>query len=171
MDITVNGADYPITQKFRDEVLGPHPDLANRTLNELENLRGDLLRLSTRRHNWREPKPKGAVMALGGTLTIAEADRLACITHVLNVHQAVNFLQGRLHTEFGFDGIDQVHGNAVHAPCGCILHHVFNHHKRHEKTVTTYPHYPRCSCDAHAHLAGDFKAHHATVLADNISKA
>ena len=169
MDIIIGGAAHPVTAKFQAEVLGPHPDLASRPFNELENMRDELLKLSNRRYNWQEPKPKGVVMAPGGTLTVAEAGRLDAITHVLNVHKAVAFLQGRSHTEFGFEGVDQVHATRIDKACGCSLHHVFDHHRRHEEANPTYPHYPMASCGKHAPLLGDYKAHHAAALADNPS--
>lgn len=147
--ITINGKDYPVTAKFQMEVLDKHPDLADRAQADLELLRQALMRLSTARYNLEVPVPPD--LAPNSMLTAKEKDRLDCITHVFNVHNAVKFLQGRDHTDFGFAGIDQVHGNRHDLECGCVKHVVFDHHKRGEKDLVLHPHgHPHDrACDKH----------------------
>lgn len=84
-------------------------------------------------------------------LSDVEAARLAAVTHHFNVRNALIFLAGRPHTDFGFDGVDQVHGNRWIAACGCQLHHVFDHHKAIAgEPREVHAHTPRHVCEAHA---------------------
>lgn len=137
-EIVVNGKAYPVTSKFAAEVLAPHPDLAARTYIELVVLRDRLLQLSTRRASLEEEIPQEA-LDNETVLTPAELSRLENITHVINVHNAVRFLVGRSHADFGFEGVDQVHGNRHHSECGCVRHVVFDHHRRNEKDANGEP--------------------------------
>jgi hypothetical protein len=162
--IRVGAKRYPLSARFAGEVGSKHPDLLSLPYEQLEAMRDALLQLSTRRHNFQAATPQ-APLAMHGTLTLAEQDRLVAIVHVINVHNGVNFLQGRDHAEFGFEGVDQIHGNAHHLACGCILHVVFDHHRRGEEGLELQPHHPRVSCAAHqAHLP-DFRAHAAAARA------
>jgi hypothetical protein len=137
---------FPVTQKFQDEVLAPYPHLATATYEQLELMRSALLNRSNLRSNYMLSVPKDHPMAPGGTLTVVERAELDAVTHLINVHHGINFLQGRSHTDFGFDGVDQVHGNADHKACGCVDTYVFDHHKRHEPDVKLHPHYPKHVC-------------------------
>ena len=164
-EINVNGSRYPVTDKFQQEVLDSHPDLADLPYDQLTQMRGALLKLSDMRNSYMVPAPKEK-MGPSGTLTATEHDRLQAITQVINVHHGVRFLQDRSHEDFGFTGVDQIHGNRHTLACGCVLHTVFDHHKRHEEDKEIHPHHPRSSCDAHAHLLDDFKAHHLAAMTD-----
>ncbi len=134
-------------EKFRREVFGPHPDLATLSYDQLLDRRDRLLAISNARHAYALPMPREP-MAVNGTLTLTEQARLENIVHTINVHHGVRFLQGRSHTDFGFDGVDQVHGNEHRKECGCILTVVFDHHQRHANP-TLHEHYPRRLCAAH----------------------
>jgi hypothetical protein len=152
MTIVIKGKSHPVSDKFRTEVLNVHPDLATRNYGELTVERDRLLHLSNQRYNLDEPIPAGEPMAQNNTLTVAEQARLENITHVINVHNAVKFLNGRSHADFGFDGVDQVHGNRWTLACGCVKHVVFDHHKRHDAARLVHhdhPHPHDRKCDIH----------------------
>lgn len=148
MRIRINDIYYPVTEKFHAEVLAPYPHLAESHYASLEALQKKLLDLSYARSRFMAPEPD-APMAPGGTLTIAEEQELEAITHVMNVHHAVNFLRGKSHEEFGFSGVDQVHGNIHRLECGCVHHKVFDHHRRHEPDNIIHHHRTVKTCDAH----------------------
>jgi hypothetical protein len=175
MTLTIKGKDYPVTAKFRLAVLGPHPQLAVMNYGELAQQKKALLDLSSARHNYQAEIPEGQDMDPTGNLTVGEAQLLANITHVMNCHHAVNFLAGRDYGEFGFEGIDQVHGNRTQHLCGCVTQHVFDHHKAREPWVKDapalklHPHYSRAWCDRHKGHKLDFRAHYAAVRADPIN--
>lgn len=70
---------------------------------------------------------------------------------------------------FGDEGtLDQVHGQAWSPDtCGCTVHHVFDHNRRHEPGNEIKPHRTHVLCDRHAtlpHLAVDATAHHEHLL-------
>lgn len=164
--VKVGPKAYPVSQQFEDEVLRPYPDLASATVWQLIAMGNEIGQLSSLRAKYILPRPLGVPMAPGGTLTVAEEARRSAIIHVFNIHTTVNFLEGRSHEEFGFATIDQVHGNEIVKECGCTLRTVHDHHKRGTVEAVPHPHTPLKSCDAHAHMAEDFRAHHATVIAD-----
>lgn len=147
--VTINGVDYRVTDRFQADVLAKHPDLADRARSDLELLRISLLNLATARYNLEAPVPKN--LPANSMLTTDEQHRLDSVTNVLNIHNAVKFLQGRPHSDFGFYGIDQVHGNKHIAECGCIKHVVFDHHKRGDKDILLHdhPHPHDRACDKH----------------------
>ena len=147
MTITIQGVVYPTSPTFQAETEALHPDLLTTSYEALEAERDVLMKLSTDRHTFRAPTPSGP-LAPGGTLTVAEYDRLQAIVRTMNVHHGVNFLQGRPHTDFGFEGVDQVHGNLLHLDCGCIHAVVFDHHQRHVRPPV-HEHYPRRLCEDH----------------------
>lgn len=163
-EITVNGKAYPLSAPFVAETVDSFPALIFLSYEDLTANRDALLRLSTARHAMRAPIPIGP-LAPNGTLTVEEDDQLRALDRVINVHHGVAFLRGRDHAEFGFDGVDQVHGNAEHLPCGCILHSVHDHHRRGQPDIEVHPHMPRRSCERHASMA-DFKLHYAAAHAD-----
>ena len=148
MNILKDGKEYCVTDKFHAEVLEPYPHLAASRYDSLEAMKKKLLDLSHLRANFLAPEPSEP-MAAGGTLTIKEEKELEAITHVMNVHHAINFLRGRPHTDFGFTGIDQVHGNVHRLECGCVHHKVFDHHKRHDQDVKIHHHRTVRACDEH----------------------
>jgi hypothetical protein len=182
MTLKINGKDFPVTAKFRAAVLDPHPDLAAAPYGHLESQMKALLDLSTARNNYQAPPiPHDVEADSSGNLTAEEGRRLANIVHVMNCHHAVNFLAGRDHAEFGFDGIDQVHGVKHTLPCGCQIHHVYDYwHGRgelaheavaDERPIVLHPHYSKRWCARHKEHAGDFRAHHAAVMADPLNTA
>ena len=147
-EIVIAGTRYPVTDKFQKEVFDAHPDLAAFAYSQLETSRDALLRLSNMRRRYMVPTPSEP-MAPSGSLTVIEQARLDAITHVINVHHAVNFLQGRPHTDFGFDGVDQVHGNTHQKDCGCVHTYVFDHHKRFDADLTLHRHHDKRLCKDH----------------------
>jgi len=164
--ILINGTAYPVTDLFATEVAGAHPDLLEKGYAALIAERNALLRLSDERHSYSVPMPNEP-MAVNGTLTALEDARLRNLDRVINVHHGVNFLRGRSHADYGFDGVDQVHGNQHTMACGCILHSVHDHNLRGTPDAVLQPHLPRRSCAEHAHLASDHQAHWAKVQLDN----
>ncbi len=164
--ITINGASYPVSAPFVQEVSGPHPDLMAAPYEALTTERDALLRLSNERTG---PRGKWAdePMAPNGSLTVREQARLEAVVRVINVHHGAAWLAGRDHAEFGFEGVDQVHGNAHHMDCGCILHSVHDHNQRGGEEAKPQPHGSRHACERHAHLRADFKAHWDRAHADN----
>lgn len=98
----------------------------------------------------------------GRELTEKERARVEGITDVMNLNRALAFMGGRDYRDLFGPGatLDQVHGNAVHKECGCVLQHAFDHNRRHESGIEVHPHYSLNACRDHAHLKDDFRAHH-----------
>lgn len=124
------GLSFPVTDGFYKRFLAPNPDLTGMSHGDLGKLQKELLDRSTARANRTLPRPSEP-MAQGGTLTVAEQHRLDVITHVMNCHGAAAELQGRPLSDFGFVGIDQVHGEMKPVTrigeCGCHLCYIFDH--------------------------------------------
>lgn len=164
--INIDGQDFPVTDGWHAAVIEPYPELATWGHDQLEAERTRLLEKSN--------VTLTAIGQAAPTWTPADAARLAAVTHVINAHRATRFLGGRSHEDFGFDGVDQVHGNRYTAPCGCELHHIFDHHiavSEDRSDLVVHPHYPRFVCDDHVPentlalaLAG--KPYDADTLAD-----
>jgi hypothetical protein len=91
---------------------------------------------------------------------------LAALTDFKNVNRAYALMERRDYREvFGPDAtVDQIHHNRVQTTCGCVLNFIFDHNNREGAGLQQHPHYPTAVCDAHAYLAGDFKAHFSTVV-------
>ncbi len=91
---------------------------------------------------------------------------LAALTDFKNVNRAYALMRERDYREvFGPDAtVDQIHHNRVRKSCGCALNFIFDHNERHMAGLQHHPHYPTVVCDAHAYLAGDFKAHFTAVI-------
>lgn len=155
----IDDVEYPVTTQFMAETGTPYPDLLTMHYNALTRERDSLLRLS---EQWRR---LGDLLRRG--LTSGEGDRLQAVTRAINVHHGARVLQDRPLADLGFEGVDQVHGNAIHYPCGCKLHVLFDHHRRADPEVERHPHYPLESCAKHAGLLPDYKAHHAQVVSDH----
>jgi hypothetical protein len=175
MTLKINDKEYPVTAKFRAMVLDPHPDLAAAPYGNLEAQKNALLDLSTARNAYQAPPiPEDMETDVTGNLTAEEALRLANIVHVMNCHHAVNFLAGRDHGEFGFDGIDQVHGNKITHPCGCQTTHVFDHYQARAENpgeLQLHPHFSKAWCARHKHRRQEFRAHYEAVRADPANTA
>ena len=180
MTLKIGTKEYATSAKFKAAVLESDSDLAAMPYGDLAAQAAAILALSTARNNYQAPAiPPDVEADPSGNLTVDEARRLANITHVMNCHHAVNFLAGRDHAEFGFEGIDQVHGQKTTLPCGCQIHHVFDYwHGRgdlphqavkDDRPLVLHPHYSKRWCDRHKEHAGDFRAHHAAVMADPIN--
>lgn len=165
--IIVDGKAYPVSAVFEAETATPHPDLLAMPYPALEVERSRLLKLSDDRHAFRVAEPVGP-LAPSGTLTIVEADRLDAVTRTINVHSAVRFLGGRPQTDFGFEGVDQVHGNAVRMDCGCIFHTVHDHHLRGTDGAVAQLHRTHRACAVHTdQVAKGVEAHWAEAVAHN----
>lgn len=150
--ITYNGVDYPVTDAWDAVNTQPFPTLATETREALRSIQDQLLALSNTR-----------------ALTASEAANLAAANNHFDVRTAIDYLGGRPISDFGFTGVDQVHGNRLSFDCGCQLHTVFDHSLRDDPgNLTAYPHVPRAVCDTHAPLnVAAWEALHAQVIADN----
>jgi hypothetical protein len=150
--VTHKGATYPVTDAWDAVNNAPWPDLAALSRLELRALQDQLLTISNQR-----------------ALAPAEAARLAAANNHFDVRTAIDFLDGRDIADFGFTGVDQVHGNRQTFGCGCQLHTVFDHGLRGDPgNLTLYPHVPRAVCDTHAPLnVSAWEALHEKVIADN----
>jgi hypothetical protein len=134
MYILHEGAPYPVTEHWHRDNSEPWPAFVKMTREEADEHRWHLLRLSNVRH-----------------LTIDEETELQAVTKHFNVRNALKVLGNDAHLIHGFVGVDHLHGNHTHVPCGCVLHHVIDHHKHallgpnHPK-----PHTPHFVCAGHA---------------------
>jgi hypothetical protein len=144
------GALHPVNGHWHEANSVRWPHLAAMEKDALEERRTALLRISNDRR-----------------LTKAEYAELDAVTNHSNVRNAIAFLDGRPHTDFGYTGVDQVHGNRITHGCGCELHIVFDHHKRHESEQDHHAHTPRYVCDKHVHLKHDLALLHSRVRDDN----
>lgn len=148
---TADKRAHQVTKAWHDANVVPFPEIAKFTLNQHEKTRKQLLAISNQR-----------------ALTTEERNRLKAHTNWVNVNKAWTWLAGRELSEFGFETLDQVHGNACTHACGCQTQHVFDHNKAQAgEHAENHPHFPRKSCVKHAVLAKDFKAHFVKVHADN----
>lgn len=96
-------------------------------------------------------------------LTGLERDRLGSITHVINVHRALDKFDDVHHTHFGFHYADQLHGNLITKDCGCQIHYALDHHAHVEgRHVELVPHRTEAHCADHKHLT-DVHAHHRAL--------
>jgi hypothetical protein len=155
--IRVDGQLRPVTPAFYARNIVPYPELAYWSHDELEVERRRLLDQSERALARFEP---------GVTFTRADEDRLQAVTRVINAHRATRaFLAKRDLAEFGFAGVDQLHGNSQRLDCGCVLHYAFDHHLAHAGLPHEHiPHFPLKVCTAHAELAAlDFRQHFYSV--------
>lgn len=96
-------------------------------------------------------------------LNSGERDNLARITHVVNVHRALDRFDDVHHSHFGFAYADQLHGNLVTKDCGCQIHYAVDHHAHVEgRPLTLLPHRSEAHCPDHKHLT-DVHEHHAAL--------
>jgi hypothetical protein len=155
--IRIDGVDRPVTDAWAEQNIKPYVELASWTHDRLEAERTRLLNKSQ----------QSARFAPGVLYSGEDEKRLQAVTRVINAHRATRaFLTTRTLDEFGFTGVDQLHGNSATYPCGCKLHYVFDHHKAIAgEELEHFPHEPLKVCETHAHMAGDFKAHFAAVRA------
>jgi hypothetical protein len=183
-DILHRGARWPVTDHWHDANTAPFPHLAELTRDELRTAQDDLLRKSEQSISERlgnataeeiAALPESVRQRLAeASLTPAEHALLKAANNHYDVRTAIDFLAGRPLSDFGFEGVDQVHGNRQHLECGCKLHWVFDHHRRHDTDDTfghnerrLHPHFPHAVCARHAHLtAGPLDELHAVVTAD-----
>jgi hypothetical protein len=173
MTLKINGKDYPVTAKFQKDVLDVHPHLAEMPYSDLKDEQRRLLRLSNARADYSKPIPEGEETAPGGTLTVKEMALLQNITHITNCHDTQRFLGGRLHSEFGFTGVDQVHGIKETHSCGCVTQHIIDHYKGREwvegnEPLQHFPHFSRHACTKHKLFMLDYKNHAAAIHAETI---
>lgn len=155
----LDGSAHPVSDEFAARV--PN-HLQALSFAELETERQRLLTIS------------GADKLAGGRpLADDERSRLEAVTHVINLNRALAWLAGRDYREiFGDDAtLDQVHGNSLTADCGCVVQHMFDHSRRHEAGNPVHPHHSLKHCAGHAHMKGDFRAHHAAVASRGTPRA
>lgn len=124
------GKDYPVTAAWAAENNVNGYDVMDRK--ELERCRQKLLELSNERR-----------------LDDVEQRNLASITHQINARNGIDWLGDRSLAELGFQGVDQVHGQSSTLECGCVLHHIYDHHKRHDADLVVHPHHGHKLCADH----------------------
>jgi hypothetical protein len=146
------GAHHPVNDHWHAANTARWPHLAGRSRHELRDIQDRLLLKSNHVE-----------------LTAEEHAYLQAANKHFNVRTSVDFLGGRDHRDFGFEGVDQVHMNGVGYPCGCKLLIVFDHHRARAGEVgyEHHPHPPLQVCDKHAKHAGDLRQLHARVAADS----
>lgn len=89
-----------------------------------------------------------------------------------NLDAALKFLDGKdYRAAFGFDTLDQVHGQSWSPDvCGCTIHQVWDHRLRDAapNEIVHHAHRLHTLCDRHAPLVGpdDHAAHHERLLAE-----
>lgn len=114
------------------------------------HIKAHLIALADQRHkNFQEP-----------VLTVDERALLAAADRVHDLHTQATFLNGKELSDFGFDHLDQVHGILHTNPCGCQRHLMHDHYAM---TNDSQPHRVLSTCDKHAHLKDDPKAHHEAI--------
>lgn len=145
--ITHLAFSWPVTKAWADHHNVNGYDAMERE--ELERRRQKLLTLSMQR-----------------SLNEIELDNLDSITAHINARNGVDWMAGRALAEVGFEGVDQIHGQSTTLKCGCVLHHVFDHHKRHDEDLKVHPHHGHKLCDNHHKRHGhlDLADLHAQLL-------
>jgi len=100
-------------------------------------------------------------------LSIPERALLSKINTRDNLHSAADWLGDKELAEFGFETLDQVHGQSWHPDVcegqarreGCVIHQVFDHRLRHTgEGIVVHAHRSHQTCARHATLS--FKDHH-----------
>lgn len=141
------GKDYPVTPGFdAAHNVNGYDEMEREAL---EQRRQKLLTLSNTR-----------------PLNVIERANLDSITHHINARNGIDWLGSRPLAEVGMEGVDQIHGQSTTLPCGCVLHHVYDHHKRHDADLVVHPHHGHALCDGHARRHGHLDLHelHAQLL-------
>lgn len=147
-----DGQQHPVTDGWYAQNVASWPAITSLTASGVATAISNLLALSNTRQ-----------------LSDDEEAYLQALTRLKNANVALKAVAGRDYAaEFGFEGVDQIHGNSASFACGCKLHYIFDHNKaqageQHEH----HPHHPLRVCKAHAELSGDFKAHFAKVVSDH----
>jgi len=97
-------------------------------------------------------------------LTPQERSKLDSVTHVINVHRALDVFHDVHHSHFGFEYADQLHGNLITKDCGCQIHYAFDHHARDgsKGPLVLHPHRSEAHCHDHKHLT-DVREHHKAL--------
>lgn len=104
-------------------------------------------------------------------LTHSEKSYLTAWTNRNNIKNSLDVLGYDAHEVHGFEGVDQLHGNLHNHPCGCVVHMVFDHHKRHDlKPEHVRPHRAEEQCHRHAHHK-DVQALHKAISDEHIAAA
>lgn len=92
---------------------------------------------------------------------------LAAINTRDNLYSAAKWLAGKPLSEFGFETLDQVHGQAWHPDVcdgkhtgdGCVVHQVWDHRLRHGgEEIKVHAHRSHQTCARHSTI--DFTDHH-----------
>lgn len=122
--------EFPVTDRF---ALFCPPDLLQMTHIALEQERQRWYNLANERSPW--------------PLKDDELARLAQVTHVINVHNALNAFDDWTPGAFGLDHADRLHGNMRHHDCGCKVHVAFCHYGE----SPAVGHRIHTACHAHKH--------------------
>lgn len=119
--ISHGGVAYPVTDAWHAQNTTPWPDLASAAKQDVDNQRKALQQISNLRP-LSTGSPGDAAVAPGSNIPYVDPNEVALLKALdchWNVRNAIDFLGGRSHIDFGFTGLDQVHGNIVHSICGC----------------------------------------------------
>lgn len=162
--INIDGIDFPVTDAWYAQNILNYPQFAAMNYDQLDR---DRLSLLDKNSDTTKIMPIGQKAV---AWTPGDADMLQVVTRVLNAHRATRWLQGRPLSDFGFTGVDQVHGNAAHVLCGCKLQYCFDHHlAQANENFEQFPHHPIAVCSYHLPLFKDiasYPALHARVFSD-----
>ena len=123
-----DGSVHQVTQAWWDECVAPYPGIDEDSEAGRESARLALLAGSQTLHDD------------GKSLSVEELALLEALTKWKNVARAWRWVKtgDRHYSEFGFQHLDQVHGNAAHHACGCITQFAFDHNLVRE---ISYRHY------------------------------
>lgn len=176
------GARWPVTGHWHEANTVPFPWLADLSRDKLRELQDELLRKSNESISEKlggltaeeiAALPKSVRQKLAASsLSPREHALLRAANNHFDVRTAADSLAGRPLSDFGFDGVDQVHGNRHDYGCGCKLNVVFDHHRRFGDWSLSnerqhHPHYPHTVCALHQAHAGDLDELHFVVLNHN----
>lgn len=106
-------------------------------------------------------------------LTAIERVYLTAWNNRRNLDSAIKWLNGKdYRKEFGFETLDQVHGQSW-APdsCGCVVHQVWDHRLRETpELIVHHAHRSHMICERHEGKFKDHHAHHAALLVESRHK-
>lgn len=185
------GANWPVTDHWHEANTVPFPHLAGLSRDEHRKVQDDLLLKShgsvsdqldamgaTTCEAMEAIQPETWRQIIQASLTPDEFALLRAANNHYDTRTAIDFLAGRPLSDFGFDGVDQVHGNDQAFKCGCKLNIVFDHHRRNDPVAEWssnerrhHPHYPSRVCDLHAEHAHDLDWLHRMVHEHNAKPA
>ena len=145
---SVHGRHHRVTAEWAER-WGAHPHLFSKSHLELHWIRNRILAESQRTK----------------TPLSDEQDHLVrCLDAHRTVRNAINHAEDRHHSEFGFEGADELHGGQAGLPCGCTVSWITHRHGNQPH----HAHRDKRICETHKHLkALPIQARHDAIVADN----